>query len=208
MHDVKPHWEKIFTRKLSSEVSWYRPHLEISLQLITKANITKSAAAIIDIGGGDSSLVDDLLDAGYQNLTVLDISEAALERSKARLGSRADSVTWLHSDITQATLPPNSYDLWHDRAMFHFLTDPALRNTYVRVCTTMLKPGGILIVATFAADGPEQCSGLPTMRFAPEDLERRFGSTFELVETLPELHITPAGKTQSFVYCMFKKGAK
>ncbi|MGH2568713.1 MAG: class I SAM-dependent methyltransferase, partial [Bacteroidota bacterium] len=183
---------------------WYKPRLEISLQLIERANIPKSAS-LIDIGGGDSSLVDDLIQAGYSQLTVLDISSAALERARARLANRADTVTWLNADITQAKLPPYSYDLWHDRAMFHFLTDPASRSDYIRLCQTAVKPGGTVIVATFASDGPEQCSGLSTMRYAPEDLERQFGVSFQLVETVPELHKTPLGKIQSFVYCLFKK---
>lgn len=200
----KPHWEKIFTRKSSSEVSWYKPHLDISLQLIARANIAKSAS-IIDVGGGDSSLVGDLVDAGYSRLTVLDISAAALERARVRVGNRAEAVTWLEADITRVALPANSYDLWHDRAMFHFLTNQALRSAYIRMCETAVKPGGTLILATFAADGPEQCSGLPTMRYAPEDLEQQFGSSLQLVEAVPELHITPLGKPQSFVYCMFKK---
>jgi SAM-dependent methyltransferase len=204
MPDLKPHWEKIFSRKSSAEVSWFKQHLDISLQLIGKANIPKTAS-IIDIGGGDSSLVDDLLNAGYTKLAVLDISSAALERSKARLGNRADTVTWLNADIAQAALPSNSYDLWHDRAMFHFLTEPTLRSAYIQLCTATVKPGGTLIVATFAADGPEQCSGLPTMRYSPEDLEPQFAPFFQLIDAVPELHTTPAGKMQSFVYCLFKK---
>lgn len=207
MSDVKTHWEKIFTRKSPHEVSWYKPHLSVSHQLIERAGVSQSAA-IIDIGGGDSSLVDDLLNAGYTNVTVLDISTAALERSKARLGRTANTVTWLAADITRAALQANAYDLWHDRAMFHFLTDPASRNAYIGLCTTAVKPGGKLIIATFAADGPEQCSGLPTMRYAPTDLEHQFAPSFHLIESVPELHTTPAGKVQSFVYCMFDKRVK
>lgn len=207
MSDLKSHWEKIFTRKSPNEVSWYKPHLSVSLQLIERAGISPRAA-IIDVGGGDSSLVDDLLNADYSNVTVLDISAPALKRSKARLGSAANTVTWLTTDITRATLQANAYDLWHDRAMFHFLTDPASRDAYIGLCTTAVKPGGTLIIATFATDGPEQCSGLPTMRYAPTELEHQFSPAFHLTASVPELHTTPAGKVQSFVYCMFEKRLK
>lgn len=204
MSQIQHHWEKIFTRKSPAEVSWYTPRLDISLQFIQKAGVAKTAS-IIDIGGGDSSLVDDLLNAGYTNIAVLDISAAALERSKTRLGSKAASVRWLNADISTATLPPNSIDLWHDRAMFHFLTEPESRTAYVRLCTTAVRPDGKLVIATFAADGPNQCSGLPTKRYSPADLEQQFAPTFRLIESIPELHTTPAGKVQSFVYCLLAK---
>lgn len=204
MLDVKSHWEKVFTRKSSHEVSWYKPHLETSLHLIERAGIPQSAA-IIDVGGGDSALVDDLLQSGYANITVLDISQSALERAQSRLGHRANSVKWLNADITQANLPANSYDLWHDRAMFHFLVDSAMRDIYLHTCQNAVRPGGVVIIATFAPDGPEQCSGLPTMRYSPEDLQRNLGPLFQLVESISDLHTTPAGKQQSFVYCMFQK---
>jgi 2-polyprenyl-3-methyl-5-hydroxy-6-metoxy-1,4-benzoquinol methylase len=206
MTDLKAHWEKIFGRKSSSEVSWYKPHLNISLQLIERSGIDKSAS-IIDIGGGDSALVDDLLEAGYANVTVLDISQAALDRARMRLGDRAGTVTWLNTDITQAELPAKSYDLWHDRAMLHFLINPDARSAYINLCKQAVKPGGSIIIATFADDGPEQCSGLPTMRYSSEELQQQFGSSFHLIEIVPEMHITPHGKQQSFVYCLLKKRA-
>lgn len=204
MLDMKSHWEKVFTRKSSHEVSWYKPRLETSLRLIERAGIPKPAA-IIDVGGGDSALVDGLLQSGYSNITVLDISLSAMERAQSRLGHRASAVKWLNADITQVNLPANSYDLWHDRAMFHFLVDSAMRDIYIHTCRSAVKPAGSVIIATFAPDGPEQCSGLPTMRYSPEDLQHHLGPLFRLVESIPELHTTPAGKQQSFVYCMLKK---
>lgn len=204
MVGLKHHWEKIFTLKSTSEVSWYKPHLEVSLQLIDRARIPKSAT-IIDIGGGDSALVDDLLEAGFSNLTVLDISQAALDRVRSRVRSRAETIRWLNADITQVELPLNFYDLWHDRAMFHFLIDPESQSAYIRLCQTAVRPGGTIIVATFAPDGPERCSGLPTMRYSPEELQGHFGPRFQLTETMVERHVTPLGKSQSFVYCVLKK---
>ncbi|HWP82407.1 MAG TPA: class I SAM-dependent methyltransferase [Bacteroidota bacterium] len=204
MVELKSHWEKIFTKKKSTEVSWYKPRLEISLRLIKLAAVGNSAA-IIDIGGGDSALVDDLLKSGYSNITVLDISQPALDRTRARLGEKSENISWLNADITQSELPSNSYDLWHDRAMFHFLIDATAREAYVRRCQIAVKPGGAVIIATFAADGPEQCSGLPTMRYSPEELQRHMGPSFRLIESIPEMHITPHGKPQSFVYCLFRK---
>jgi len=200
----KPHWEKVFTTKLSNEVSWFKPHFDISLRMITNTALPKSAA-IIDVGGGDSTLVVDLLQSGYSNITVLDISAAALEKAKARLGNQADKVSWLEDDITQVVLSANSYQVWHDRAAFHFLTDQGSRDAYMERCKDALTPGGTLIMATFAQDGPEKCSGLPTMRYSPQGLEEQFGPSFELVETMSELHTTPAAKIQSFIYCRFKK---
>ncbi|MBI4430007.1 MAG: class I SAM-dependent methyltransferase [Ignavibacteriales bacterium] len=200
----KTHWEKVFTTKLSNEVSWFKPHLHISLEMIANA-APPTSAAIIDVGGGDSTLIVDLLQSGYFNVTVLDISTTALQRAKTRLGDQADKVRWLEADITQAVFPANSYQLWHDRAAFHFLTDPGSRDAYIELCTNALAPGGTLILATFAQDGPEKCSGLPTMRYSPRDLEQHFGPSFHLVETRSELHTTPAAKIQSFVYCRFTK---
>lgn len=200
----KLHWERLFSERSPTELSWFRPHLEISLQLITKSIPT--TASLIDVGGGDSTLVDDLLRAGYSRVTVLDLSEAALSRARDRLRETGKSVRWLEGDITQIALEPESFDLWHDRAAFHFLTDPVARSHYAGLCEQALKSEGTLIIATFAQDGPERCSGLPTMRYGQEDMEKQFGGSFQLKEAIRELHTTPAGKVQSFLYCRFKKG--
>ncbi|MEX1275217.1 MAG: class I SAM-dependent methyltransferase [Bacteroidota bacterium] len=207
MSELSSHWETIFTKKSPTEVSWYQPHLAVSLRLIRQA-APSPHASIIDIGGGDSSLVDDLLSEGCNNVSVLDISEAALSRSKIRLGERSEKVNWIQADITGAALPSHSFDLWHDRAMFHFLIAPELRSAYFRTCRHAVKPGGMLIVATFAPDGPDRCSGLPTMRYGPEELEKTFGSAFRLKETVPERHVTPHGKSQNFIYAVLKKQAE
>jgi 2-polyprenyl-3-methyl-5-hydroxy-6-metoxy-1,4-benzoquinol methylase len=204
MAERKAHWENIYTVKAPAEVSWYQPHPETSLELITRTGIEK-AAQIIDVGGGASTLVDDLLSQGYSNITVLDIASAALEKSQARLGTRATSVTWVEADITQASLPPAHYDLWHDRAVFHFLTEAKDRLSYTRAVEKSLKPGGHLIVATFAADGPKKCSGLDIVRYSPDELRGQFGDHFRLIESLDEAHQTPFGSEQRFIYCHFQK---
>lgn len=204
MGERSSHWEAIFTKKSSTEVSWYQPHLTVSLRLIRTA-VPSLDASIIDVGGGDSTLADDLLDDGYKQVSVLDISEAALARSRERLGDRAGKVQWIQTDITTAELPGHFFDLWHDRAMFHFLTGPALRDAYVHACRMALKPGGTLILATFAPDGPDRCSSLPTMRYGATELAKVFGSDFQFIETVPERHTTPGGGIQSFIYAVLKK---
>ncbi|MBI3005922.1 MAG: class I SAM-dependent methyltransferase [Ignavibacteriales bacterium] len=174
--------------------------------MIKNAGLPKSTP-LIDVGGGDSTLVFDLVQSGYSDITVLDISSEALQKAKKRLGDKADNVKWLQADITQANLPDNSFQLWHDRAAFHFLTDQMSREAYVHRCKNALALGGTLILATFAQDGPEKCSGLPTMRYSAEVLERQFGPSFHLIETRSEHHTTPAGKIQSFIYCRLTKRA-
>lgn len=198
------HWENIYTIKSPVEVSWYQPHLETSLELITRTGVEKRAQ-IIDVGGGASTLVDDLLSEGFQHVTVLDIASAALEKSQARLGDRAGGVTWLSADITQVSLPRLHYDLWHDRAVFHFLTDAEDRQRYVNLVNTALKPGSHMIVATFAPDGPKKCSGLDTLRYSPDELLAEFGDDFRLVESVSEAHQTPFGTEQEFTYCHLKR---
>jgi 2-polyprenyl-3-methyl-5-hydroxy-6-metoxy-1,4-benzoquinol methylase len=157
--DSKAHWETVYTTKDPTEVSWYRPHLETSLQLIEEA-AGGYDARIIDVGGGESTLVDDLSAAGYHELSVLDISVTALEVARARMGHAAAAVQWLCGDITSIALPRHHYDVWHDRAVFHFLTDATSRAAYVRQVTHAVKPGGHVIVATFGPEGPAKCSGL------------------------------------------------
>jgi len=198
--DVKTHWEKVYATKAPESVSWYRAHLETSLGLIERAGVGCSAS-IIDIGGGESTFVDDLLLRGYKNLTVLDVSQTAIEVTKKRLGSAADQVRWLVGDIIEIELEPRAYDLWHDRAVFHFLTTPERRIAYVQQVTRAVKPGGHVIVSTFGPEGPTKCSGLKVMRYGAESLHGEFGRRFRLVESSKELHQTPFGTTQQFLYC-------
>jgi len=202
----KSHWQNIFESKASTGVSWYQPHLRASIALITQANIPRSAS-ILDAGAGDSTLVDDLLASGFTDISVLDISPAALERVKARLGPLSKQITWIEADITQVDLASQAYDLWHDRALFHFLTHAKERNQYVSVVQHALKPGGHLIVATFSQDGPTRCSGLDTQRYNPETLSAEFGQDFTLICSLPESHQTPWGAEQKFNYCLFRKNS-
>ena len=198
--DPKAHWEKVYRTKRPNEVSWYRPHLEVSLQLIEEAAPNRDAQ-IIDVGGGESTLVDDLLIRGYRNLSVLDVSLTALDVAKERLGDRADAVTWPCSDVTTFAFMSHQYDVWHDRAVFHFLTESKERAAYVRQVACAVKPGGHVIVATFGPEGPTQCSGLNVVRYDPNSLHDEFGTSFQLVKHLTELHQTPAGSIQQFTYC-------
>jgi len=161
--------------------------------------------AIIDVGGGASTLIDDLLDDGYTKVTVLDLSAAALAQSQRRLGARAAVVRWVEGDITRVTLAPHCVDLWHDRAVFHFLTNEADRSAYVEQVLRALKPGGHVIMATFGAEGPTQCSGLPVMRYAPNELHAEFGEAFRLLAHEEHVHHTPFGTDQQFIYCMCRK---
>jgi SAM-dependent methyltransferase len=198
--DAKTHWEKVYRTKAPEAVSWYRSHLETSVALIERAADARSAS-IIDVGGGESTLVDDLLLRGYKNITVLDVSQTALDLTKNRLGSAAEQVRWIVADITEIELEPGAYDLWHDRAVFHFLTAREPRICYVRQVARSVKPGGHVIVSTFGPEGPTKCSGLEVMHYDAESLHREFGTRFRLVESSKELHHTPFGTTQQFLYC-------
>jgi 2-polyprenyl-3-methyl-5-hydroxy-6-metoxy-1,4-benzoquinol methylase len=198
--NMKTHWETVYANKAPDAFSWYRPHLETSLALIKRAADARSAS-IIDVGGGESTLVDDLLLRGYKNITVLDISQTAIDLTKRRLGSAAAQVHWLVADITGTELEPRAYDLWHDRAVFHFLTAPEQRIAYVRQVARSVKPGGHVIVSTFGPEGPTKCSGLEVIRYDAESLHGEFGGRFRLVESSKELHHTPFGTTQQFLYC-------
>jgi SAM-dependent methyltransferase len=200
MSDRHQHWETVYQDKAVDAVSWFQPHATSSLRLIEEAAPDR-CSAIIDVGGGASVLVDDLLDAGYSRLTVLDLAQSALAASQSRLGARAQSVSWIAADITTADLPEASYDVWHDRAVFHFLTDAADRERYVKQVLHAVKPGGHVIVAAFGPGGPLQCSGLDVVRYAPDDLHAEFGAPFHLLRHQTEIHQTPAGKEQEFVYC-------
>jgi SAM-dependent methyltransferase len=200
----KQHWEKVYATKDPREVGWYQPHLEKSLQLIRDSG-ARPDGRIIDVGGGASTLVDDLLKAGYRSVTVLDISAAALEKTKARLGLLAKEVIWIEADITRANLPRHHYDVWHDRAVFHFLTDPEDRRRYVELVRHAVKPDGHVILACFGPKGPVQCSGLDIVRYDPEGLHSEFGGGFRLVKSLTENHVTPFGTEQQFIYCYCRK---
>jgi len=200
----KEHWEKVYETKPSDTVSWFQEHAEQSLRLIRGTGLPLSAS-IIDVGGGASTLVDDLLASGYQSLTVLDLSHAALASAQSRLGAKAGSVHWLEANITTADLPVHAYDIWHDRAVFHFLTAPTDRQAYIGHVLRAVKPGGHVIVATFAEDGPTQCSGLPVMRYSADGLHAEFGAPFKLICQEKEAHHTPSGMVQKFVYCYCRK---
>ncbi|MBX6315300.1 MAG: class I SAM-dependent methyltransferase [Isosphaeraceae bacterium] len=202
--DRKAHWEQVYEAKDPTEVSWYQPHLRISLDMIERTGVGRGGA-IIDVGGGTSSLVDDLLPSGYEHVTVLDISEKALVEARARLGARAEDVTWIEGDMTRVALPGRAYDLWHDRAVFHFLIDAADRWAYVEAMRRTLKSGGHVIIATFGPAGPTRCSGLPVDRYGPDDLARPFGEDFRLLEARSEAHRTPAGRVQQFTYAHFQE---
>ncbi|MDP1871286.1 MAG: class I SAM-dependent methyltransferase [Gallionella sp.] len=203
--DSKQHWEQVYATKSSDSVSWFQEHADQSLRLIHNTSLGKDAA-IIDVGGGASTLVDDLASEGFSDLTVLDLSDAALSVARQRLGKRADAVHWMEGDITRAEFPVHRFDIWHDRAVFHFLTAPAERQAYVERVMRSVRPGGHVIVATFAEDGPEKCSGLPVMRYQPESLHAEFGDAFLLVAHEKEVHHTPFGTDQQFVYCYCRKG--
>jgi len=205
--DTKTHWEKVYTTKAPDQVSWYRPHLETSIVLIERS-VSDPSASIIDIGGGESTLVDDLLARGFQNVTVLDVSQVAIDATKQRLGQVAGRVQWVTADITGVQLHSAAYDVWHDRAVFHFLTAPEQRAAYVRQVARSVKAGGHVIVSTFGPEGPTKCSGLDVVRYDAEALHEEFGTRFRLVESSKELHETPFGTIQQFLYCYCRLEAK
>lgn len=194
----------MYSRKKADQVSWFRPHLEQSLSYVRRAALTP-ASSIIDVGAGASTFVDDLLDAGYSSLTAVDLSETALGIARARLGQRGDAVKWLVGDITDLRLPEQAFDFWHDRAVFHFLRQPEQRALYVDAVRHALKPGGHIVVATFGPHGPVRCSDLDAMRYSADQLHSEFGSGFQKVHELVELHPTPSGKEQEFVYCLCRR---
>lgn len=202
----RKHWETVYHAKASTAVSWYSPHLNTSVQFIEATGVSHDAQ-IIDVGGGASTLVDDLLARGYHNLTVVDLAASALAVTRQRLGAKAASVNWLVGDITELELPSKQYDLWHDRAVFHFLTTEEERRAYIkRVCCTV-KDGGYVVIATFGPQGPKECSGLPVARYSSEELHGLFGQPFVLVDQAMNEHATPWGTAQEFVYCCcLKKG--
>lgn len=200
----KEHWEDIYTTRPPDSVSWYREHLETSLAWIERV-APERGAAILDVGGGQSSLVDDLLALGYTDVSVLDLSEIAVEATRQRLGAAAGQVTWLAGDICEIAVAPSRYDVWHDRAVFHFLTLAGQRATYAGKAAASIKPGGRLILSTFGPDGPTRCSGLDTMRYDAAALEQEISSGFRLTDSLIDWHTTPTGGKQQFLYCMFER---
>ena len=196
-------WENIYASKSAQEVSWYREHLNTSLDFIQKCRLAPDAS-IIDVGGGASTLADDLCALGYVNVSVLDISKTSLEKARQRLGALADRVQWMEGDMTRVQLPFQHYDLWHDRAVFHFLTDSSAQQAYVEAATRAVKSGGYIIIATFSPEGPAKCSGLPVQRYDAETLARKF-SDCVLLDSQMEIHQTPSGTSQSFTYVRLKK---
>lgn len=200
--DTRTHWETVYATKAPNQVSWFSSHLTTSISLIERVAIERSAS-ILDVGGGQSTLVDDLIARGYSNVTVMDIAQNAIERTKERLGAASNCAKWLVADITEANLIPHSYDVWHDRAVFHFLITPVQRRDYVRQVAAAVKSGGHVIIGIFGPEGPEKCSGLDVKRYDPESLHEEFGPHFRFVESLLELHHTPSGGTQQFLYCHF-----
>ncbi len=201
--DNHKHWKSIYTTKKSNKVSWFQEHADTSLRLIQQNENDKNAH-IIDIGAGASPLVDDLLLDGYNNISVLDISSEALNIAQDRLGEDQNKITWHSADILKAELPEQHYDVWHDRAVFHFLTNEADRARYVEQVCHALKPNGKVIISTFGPDGPLKCSGLPIVRYDHDSLHGEFGAGFKLIEHGQEDHLTPDGSVQKFVYCFCK----
>ena len=200
----KDHWEQVYSTRLAEKLGWYKPHLETSMNWIAELGLDKSAR-IIDVGCGASTLVDDLLDAGFESIAVLDISDSALAVSKKRLGRQADMVMWLSGDVTSTTLPPDYFELWHDRAVLHFLTEPDQQAQYRDSLLKSLRPGGHAIVGAFSSEAPPKCSGLPVRRYEPDQLAELLGSDFEPVRHHKELHVTPGGVEQMYVYCQFRR---
>lgn len=201
--DRKKHWETIYQTTQLNEVSWYQSTPETSLDFIKHFNVPTSAK-IIDIGGGDSFLVDHLLDKGYQDITVLDISEAAIERAKKRLGERAEKVKWIVADAADFQ-PTVKYDFWHDRAAFHFLTDEQEISNYLETAQHSIKPKGVLVLGTFSKQGPKKCSGIEIKQYSENSMTKRLKSFFEKIKCITIDHKTPFDTIQNFVFCGFRK---
>ncbi len=199
--DPQRHWESVYRKMAPTEVSWYQPEARLSLELIRRV-APDPGAPIIDVGSGASTLVDGLLDAGYRALTVLDLAPTALALAQQRLGERAGLVTWIAADVLEASLSTDGYAVWHDRAVFHFLTDPKDRARYVAQTRRFVRPGGHVVVASFGPDGPTRCSGLEVVRYSEDAMHAEFGAGFRLLDSVREEHRTPGGLAQAFVYCL------
>ncbi|MFN2567459.1 MAG: class I SAM-dependent methyltransferase [Gemmatimonadaceae bacterium] len=197
----REHWQGIYRAKAPTEVSWYQPEARLSLELIRRV-APDLDGPVIDVGGGASTLVDGLLDGGYRAVTVLDLAPAALGRARSRLSHRATPVHWVAADVLDAPLAAEHYAVWHDRAVFHFLTEASDRARYVAQARRAVRKGGHVIVASFGPDGPERCSGLEVVRYTPEAMHAEFGGNFRLLDSVREDHQTPWGTTQAFVYCL------
>lgn len=202
MGDLRDHWERVYTSKDESAVSWYQPHAVRSVNYITAT--ADKGTPVIDVGGGASTLVDDLLTRGFSQLTVLDISAASIAKAKTRLGKLANEVTWIVADITQWE-PPCRYGIWHDRAVFHFMTSTADQDGYIRALCAGTAEGSIVVISTFALDGPEKCSGLPVQRYSAESLAKRIGLPFVLIDEAVEVHRTPWAAEQKFNYVVLRR---
>lgn len=200
---LQSHWDKVYTTRRLNEVSWYQPRPQVSLDFINELNIPKDAA-IIDVGGGDSFLVDHLLAAGFRDITVLDISEAAINRAKTRLGSVADIVTWIVCDVTEF-VPEKTYDFWHDRAAFHFLTSGEEIKKYLAVASSSLPVDGKIVIGSFSETGPGKCSGLPVKQYSEDSLTAIVQKWFQKIKCIHSDHITPSNTVQNFLFCSFKK---
>ncbi|MDL1871514.1 class I SAM-dependent methyltransferase [Deltaproteobacteria bacterium PRO3] len=201
--NLKAHWESVYERKKPEEVSWYQENPARSLAMIESAGLGKEDP-IIDVGGGASKLASVLYDLGYRNLTVLDISKKALETARQRMGAAADAVQWVEADVTRFRAPQR-YRFWHDRAVFHFLTDPADRKLYLETLRNSLSNPGYVMIASFSLEGPERCSGLPVQRYSQETLQQTLGSEFECLRRESEAHRTPGGTLQQFLYSLFRR---
>lgn len=203
--DPKTHWEDIYSKKGPREVSWYQAIPKVSLDLFDEYLVPKDAR-IIDVGGGDSLLVDHLLERGYAHITVLDISGNALAKAKVRLGERARDVEWVEANAAQFDIP-TLFDVWHDRAVFHFLTSEADVDNYLEGVARMLKPGGLMILGTFSTNGPEKCSGIPVHRYSEAEMTARLQKVCDRIKCFTIDHITPSEKVQNFLFCAFRKVA-
>ena len=199
------YWDAVYETKARDSVSWYAPRLSTSISLIQRVTAANKSAPIIDIGAGQATLVDELLADGFSDLSALDISGEAIAKSKHRLGPAHERVGWYCADITTASLPANRFDVWHDRAVFHFLTLAPHRERYMAQARDAVRPGGHMVLATFGPDGPLQCSGLPVVRYDSTQLAAVFKDAFELTENALENHTTPAGKNQQFLYAVLRR---
>jgi SAM-dependent methyltransferase len=200
----RKHWQNVYRGRNVASLSWYAPHLQTSLELLACAGLSP-ASRVVDIGGGASTLADDLLARGLSAVSILDVSEEALAVARQRLGKRAHAVTWLAEDVLECRLAPGAFDFWHDRAVLHFLTDPADAARYAQAAARAVAVGGHAVIAGFAPDGPERCSGLPVTRRSPESIARLFAPSFLPLQTRAERHRTPGGIEQSFVYSLLRR---
>jgi SAM-dependent methyltransferase len=201
MMEQKQHWEHVYSVNEPAQVSWFEPESKVSLELIRKF-LPSANSNILDVGAGASTLVDGLLEAGYKHVRVMDLSGAALKQAQSRLGHAGNSVKWIEADVLEARLPAHGIDLWHDRTLFHFLTSPDDRRRYVDQVRTTVRPGGVVLVATFADDGPSRWSDLDVDRYTASTFHDEFGAEFRIVETRQEVHHTPWGAAQAFTYCL------